>query len=107
MSLLKLFKTEVLDKYIRENFQRLEDRANVDVFDLGRFKFLTYAVGSASTAELQHNLGFQPKDVIALSVSPDNTTVTWNTDDFTRTTLSVTVSAACTVRALVGRYGDT
>lgn len=110
MSLLRLFKSEILDKYVRENFQRIENHAKDDLLGNNRFIFIEKELALATypaTFELPHTLGFQPKDVIQLSVSPDDTVVTWNTDSNTRTTYSVTIDQACTVRAFIGRYGDT
>lgn len=117
MRLLKLFKTEIADRFVRENFSRVERYASSDVFSKGNFTFFELALASdkatgyPATKEVTHALGFVPKDVLQLAVTPDTTTgyqtvVTWNFEDFTSTTLSITISAACTVRAFIGRYGE-
>jgi hypothetical protein len=111
MGLLKLFTTEIADKYIRENFLRLDKYLRADVFGRCQFRFFEYTVENRGTfpltLEVPHSLGFRPKDIITLSVADsDAATLAWNYDDFTRTNLSFTVSAACTIRAFVGRYGE-
>lgn len=109
MSIIKLFTTEIADRFIQENFRRLSRYFQDDAWRKGNWSFVEYQLTAATypkTIELTHRLGFVPKDVLSLSVSPDSETVLWNTDSFTRTTLSVTVTAACTVRAYIGRYEE-
>ena len=111
MSLLRLFQTEIADRFSRENFSRLERYIRDDVFGKGRFRFFEYEVENRGTfpktLEIPHELSFQPRDVITLAVyDPDGTTLTWNYDDFTRTHINFTVSAACKIRAFIGRYGE-
>lgn len=113
MKLIKLLISEITDNLIRENFKRLNDFIVGDILRKGNFKFFTYTVVEQPTTSypltlsIIHNLGFQPKDIIQLSVSnPDSATVTWNYDDFSMTHVNFTVSAACTVRVFLGRYED-
>lgn len=111
MRLLKLFQTEIVDRFVRENFARLEKTLKDDPFGKGEFKFFEYTVENRGTfpltLEIPHNMGFRPKDVITLSVrDPDGVTLTWNYDDFTRTHVNFTVSAACTIRAFIGFYRE-
>ena len=112
MRLLKLFKTEIVDQYLRENFSRIEKYAAESIFDKGNFSFFQFALGSditvgyPATFDVQHRLSFRPTDVIQISVSPDDAVVTWNSDSFTRSTVNITVDKACTVRAFIGRYGE-
>lgn len=108
---LTYFTREIEDIYIRENFQRVRDYLRNDPVSRTQFTFLTHTFDTASTysatLDIAHGAGFQPKDIILLSITDDDAaTITWNYDDFTETTLNVTVSAACTIRAFVGRYGD-
>ena len=111
--MIQLFTTEILDEKIRENFRRLLAFFRDDGWQKGNFKFMELtlasdvAVGYTATLEVTHRLGFVPKDVVTTSVVPSTETATWNYESFTRTTLSVTISAAVTVRAYVGRYGET
>ena len=111
--MIQLFTIEILDEKIRENFRRLLSFFKDDPWQKGNFKFMELtlasdtATGYPATMEVSHRLGFVPKDVVQTSVLPTSVTVTWNYASFTRTTLSVTISAAVTLRAYVGRYGET
>jgi hypothetical protein len=111
--LIQLFTIEILDEKIRENFRRLIAFFRDDPWQKGNFKFLELTlasdvtVGYPATLTVPHRLGFVPKDVVQTGTFPSTSTVTWNFESFTRTTLSVTISAAVVVRAYVGRYGET
>lgn len=108
MKLKTLFKSEIEDRFAQENFIALEDYVRLDPFRKASFKFMELIVTAfAAPVTFQHSLGFQPKDFILLSVKPDTVAVTAKTDSFTRTTLTVQATAACTIRAFVGRYEET
>lgn len=104
----KLILKEITDKYVQENFRRIENEIRGDALSKGAFLFFTHTFKRAETKlKIPHNLGFQPSDVLQLSVSkPDTATVTWHYDSFDKTNIVVSSSAACTVRAYVGRYGE-
>ncbi len=110
MSKLKLFTAEITDEHVRKNFEKLQDADRVDPFGKGNFKFLEYVVVTGGTfpktITIPHGLRFQPIDVIQLSTRPYTVTINWHYDAFTRTSLVFDVSAACTIRAYVGRYGE-
>ncbi len=113
MSLFKLFRAEIADKFSRENFAKIGDYLQDEPFRKGQFKFLeidltraTPAGGYPATLDTPHGLSFIPKDVIMTAVIPGTATVTWNYDSFTRSYLNLTISAAVTIRAYVGRYGE-
>jgi hypothetical protein len=110
-AMIRFFQKEIVDRYVRENFQKLSSYLRDDTWRKGNFKFFTHTFTTNEVAagqiSLPHNLGFVPKDVIVLSVSnPDSATVTWHYDDFTRENVAVTASAVCTVRAYVGVYKE-
>ncbi len=105
---LKLFTSEIADKLVRQNFDRLAEYIRSDPLRKGNFTFREIpftGTGFPKTVVLAHNLSFIPKDVLQLYVS-NAATLVWNYDSFTRTHLSVTVSAACTARFFVGRYEE-
>lgn len=111
MALLDLFQTEIPDRFIRENFARIMRFARDDVFSKGKFQFFEYTVNPTGTfpktLAIMHGLNFQPKDVITLSVaSPDTATLVWNYDKFSMTHINFTISGGCTIRAFLGRYGE-
>lgn len=99
-----LLKKEVEDLYSQENFKRLGEYFAADAFTRGRFEFLeaTFAA-SATNSPVVHRLGYVPKDVILMH-NLNNATVSFNYAGFTSDAILVTVSAATTLRMLVGRY---
>ncbi len=105
---LKLFKKEIDDRYVRENFLSIERASLDDPFRKGAFAFFTLTfAGAVATQKVPHRLGFRPLDVLQLSVaSPDTTSVTWHFDSFDQTNLVLSTNGPCTIRAYVGRYGE-
>lgn len=109
--MLKFFIAEILDRFTQENFRKLDDYIRGDPFRKGQFRFYEryLSAGTAAypaTVSFTHQQATPVKDVIMLSVSPDTVTVTPKYDSFSRTHVSFEVSAACTIRAYVGRYGE-
>ncbi len=110
--MIKLFLAEITDRYVLENFRKLDAYLKDEPFRKGRFKFMEIplacdtATGYPGTAEKAHGLGFQPKDALVISVTPDTVTVTPKYDSFTKTHVHFEISAACTIRAYVGRYAE-
>ena len=108
MTLPRFLLDKVKDEYVRDNFRRVKEYLAADIMRKMSFQFFEWELTDSGTYVYPHSLGFQPLDVVQLSVRrPDTATVVWNYDDFTATNVSFTVSAACTVRALIGRYGST
>lgn len=106
----KLETKNIVDGVVQDNFIALKDFYATDPFSRGAFKFFEFtipAVGAAVSYPLTlvqpHSLGFMPRDVILLH-NRENVGVTWNFNAFTDTTLSVTVTGATTLRAMIGRY---
>ncbi len=114
MNVLQLFKTEIVDPYIRDNFLRIADYLRDDPMRKGQFRFFERYLDAPDpltaiypyTLEFNHNLGFQPKDVISLSILPETATLAWKYSKFTRSTVTVVLSAACTFRGYIGRYEE-
>ena len=105
---MNLFIREVKDDFSRENFLRIEKESKDNSLRKGNFKFFEInAISAVTELTIKHGLNFQPLDVILLSVrSPDTATVTWHYDSFTRENVVVSTSSACTIRAYIGRYGE-
>lgn len=108
MTAPKFLLQEIKDQYAQENFRRLDAFLRADALQKGAFLFFTHTFTRAETKlKLPHNLGFQPSDVLQLSVGkPDTATVTWHYDSFDKTNIVLSSSGACTVRAYIGRYGE-
>ena len=86
--MINLIFKDILDAYIIENFRRIQDFLNSQVFLMGDFKF-------------KHNLDFIPKDIIQ-TAKTGTATVTFNYDRFDENYIDITTSGAVTVRFLAG-----
>lgn len=97
---------DIQDRWIRENFFRIDKFFRQFPFFKGNWVFFEFSFESAVTAKrLPHGLRFRPKDVIQTSlVGPG--ALTWLYADFDSENLVVTTSGACTVRAFVGAYEE-
>lgn len=96
----QLLTREVQDIHIRENFQKLNEFVRTSL--LADFSFREWPL-KAGKQTVKHGLGFVPKDVLVLHVSPA-ATITWHHEESTTEQLSVTASVACTVRVFLGTY---
>lgn len=67
------------------------------------FQFLEKSFGAAGTHEIQHTLGFVPKDVILTSKTGAGS-VTFLYDSFTKSSIFVSVTGPCAIRILYGTY---
>lgn len=112
--MIKFFLSEIADRFVRENFQKIDSYFRDEPFRKGRFKFIEkdlvaddaeVLAGYPVTRTFRHELGFQPKDIIQLSAT-GGATIVWDYIQFTRTHLSLTFSADCTVRFYVGRHEE-
>lgn len=105
--MLSLLIEQVQDPISRENFLKVNQMVQADPFQKSNFKFFEITFTKAETnKKLPHSLGFLPKDIIQTSLIGAGT-VTWNYTLFDSTNLNITTSAACVVRAFIGRYGET
>lgn len=85
-----------------ENFKRIQDLADQNVFLRNDFFFRTYTFPLAVTNfNVPHGLKFTPKDLILLSITGAGT-LTVNYAQFSAQNLNFTTSGACVVRILVG-----
>lgn len=106
MGSFNLFQKEIDDEHIQENFRRLQYGLNDLALLKGQFKFFKFSFDTAAASKrIPHNLGFAPKDVLQTSVT-NGASVTWEYDSFDRDYIYITTSAACDVRAFIGRYEE-
>lgn len=97
---------DIEDEYTRENFKRLSDFIAEFPLFRGNFKFFEISIPRAVTNwKVTHGLSFIPTDIIVTQIT-GGTTVTWNYELFTRTSLDLTATAACTIRAFIGAYRE-
>jgi hypothetical protein len=96
---IDLYTSQIVDKYIRENFRRLKNLSRKNPFLAGQFNFVTITVDAAVTnLKVAHSLGSVPMDVILTNGAP----VTFNFSKFSDTHLDITTTGPCTIRAFVG-----
>lgn len=104
MKFPSLFRKEIVDEFVQENFKRIMDYFAVDPIARSSFEFIEVPIGGAvSGVPVLHHLGFVPKDII-LTHNLTNATVTFDYSSFTTTHIYVTSSAATTLRMMIGRY---
>jgi len=95
---------DIADDYIRENFTRVQKYLNEDNFAKCQWKhFEVIFPGATTNRMIAHRLGFQPLDLVQ-TFKTGVGTVTFNYDDFSDTSISITASGACRVRFFLGRY---
>lgn len=99
-----LFKKEIEDTFIQENFRRIVDYFAGEPLNKCGFKFFKIEVpGAVTNFKWPHSLGYQPKDVIVMH-NEQNATVTFNYLKFNSTSIDLTSSGATTLRILLGRF---
>lgn len=100
----KLILKDLTDPYIQENFLRLQNFLNNDIFLNSELKFFEVTFSAAATNfKFKHNLGYLPKDAW-LTGQSGTATVSFNHSLFSDQFLDITVSAATTIRFLAGRF---
>lgn len=104
----KLYISQLEDPYLQQNFNTLGEQFGIIPFLKGEWKFLEFTVkASGSNQKIEHKLGFQPKDVLLLSVV--NGSITFNYGSFSKDFLDVNATVTTspmTVRVFVGRYTE-
>lgn len=109
LNILKLLTREITDRYIRENFQRINDhfKRQTALVGFGHREFTLTETGT--NQKLAHRLGYRPKDLLVTSLTGDGT-LTWNYEEFDSTNLDVTVTGTVSaanptvVRVYVGTH---
>ena len=106
--LKQLFTEEIEDRYIRENFVRLNSFADSDSLQKGQFKHFDEFFDASSypaTITFRHRLGFTPKDLILTrQIGPGS--VTFNYEDFDSTVISLTITDSVSLRFFLGAYAE-
>src|SRR3990167_3596868 len=94
----------IIDPYVLSNLKHIKDFLDKAIILNAEWRLLEIAFDGAKTeAKYAHNLGFEPKDVILLSVREDGTgTVSFHYDQFESYFIVLSVDGACTIRVLVG-----
>lgn len=105
--MIKLLIAEVTDKFSQENFKRLIGYFKTQEFMKGEWRFVEITLNSAVTEyKYPHRIGFMPMDVVQTRLTPAGVTLTWNYSKFDTEYINISTSAACVVRAFIGRYSE-
>jgi hypothetical protein len=101
---LNLLVDDVQDPPARDNFREVQNFADTNPFLQGAWIHKEYVFTQAETSrKIPHGLSYTPRDFIVTFVSA-GATFTINYDSIDATNINITVSAACTVRLLMGRF---
>lgn len=104
---LALYTAEIADRFIRDNFRKIQEALRAEPILKPDFRFFEFDFtnGAVTQTDKSHGLGYLPKDVILLSAS-NSADVIFHYDDFTKTSVNITTSAACKIRCLIGRFEE-
>jgi hypothetical protein len=95
------FIKEILDEYIRRNFQTLQDKAISNPLLGGRWAtFEKTFEGPEAGYDIIHSLGVAPKHVFITWVSKGTATLHYGA--VTEKAINITVTSDCVVRGIVG-----
>jgi hypothetical protein len=99
-----LFTKEIEDQFVQDNFKKIETFMREFPFAVINMDFYEIIfAGPFTNYKHKHSLNFTPKDVI-MTHNLNNATVTFNYSLFDSVNIDLTVSAATTIRFLLGRF---
>lgn len=103
---MDLYTKQIDDKYIRDNFERIEETINNLVFAQGDFEFFEFSVtGEQDAYKLYHNLGFNPNDIIVTKAI--GAAYEFNYDGFNDQYLTIKTAGDLYLRCIIGNLrGD-
>lgn len=105
--MIKLFKNEIEDTYIQQNFIDLEKAFNNEPLLKGAFKFFEISLSASSYPSLvdyTHSLGFVPKDAIVTSSKGSSYVMEYA--KFTLQRIYITIQGPCVLRLFLGTYSE-
>jgi len=93
---------------LRDQVEIVDDFLSENMFAKAKFQWFEIVFDQArANYKVKHGLSRTPKDAWISYISPDSgVTATLNYDEFDGTYFDITVSAACTVRVVVGLFKD-
>lgn len=101
--MFKLFLNLIVDKNVRDNFQRVQNFISEQKL-LMNWSFFDLTFPAAVTSqEVRHTLGVVPKDIIETMRSGS---VTYEYAQFTKDSIFITTSGPARVRFFVGTYKE-
>lgn len=105
-SSLQLILKDISDRYIRENFQRLQKHLDAQLFGGEDFKFFEIDIKTASVnLPIPHGLSFVPRDIILLATQGDYN-VYFRYDKFDSKNIYVTAAGPVAIRFIAGVFDN-
>lgn len=98
--------TNIQDSAVKQAFESLVEQLNSVELLRGQWDYIEYTFNFtvATQVRLNHRLKFRPTDIIELHRDPDITTLTFDKQLSTPTTVYFTANGTGTFRALVGKH---
>lgn len=95
----------VNDIATKQAFERLIEQLNQKTILTGSWDYVEYTFPTVTSTifELNHRLKFKPTDIIELHRDSSLSSVTYDKNKFTQTTVYLTVTGSGTIRFLVGK----
>lgn len=99
-----LFRKEIEDQYIQENFNRIGEFFKLWPLTRSGFVFREYAIDGALTDQpIPHRLSYIPKDII-ITHNLNNVAVDFDYLAFDKENIVISTSGPTTLRMFLGRY---
>jgi hypothetical protein len=103
MTDLEITTIEKTPEEAKENFDNLNEAWKNNPFTRFEGKHVEVSYDAATTnSKIAHSLGWVPNDILVTKLTAGTVTINWANIDSTY--IDITVSAACTVRMMVGSY---
>lgn len=97
---------DITDKYVRENFFRLNNFLRDQVFFEGNFEFFEVDIKAQDlNFRVQHSLKFIPQDIFFLAVEGDHNFY-FKYQNFDRDFIYISANGPCIIRFIAGRLSD-
>jgi hypothetical protein len=98
---MDLITKQIDDKYVRQNFEKIEALVNDAVFLQGNFKFFEFRVtGAQEEFKLYHKLGFNPNDIFVTKAI--GSSFEWIYTGFNSDYLTIKTTGDLYLRVIIG-----
>jgi len=103
--MINLNLNNIKDLDVKQALEQLVEKLNQKTILGGEWDYLEYSIPQSASVvfELNHRLKFRPTDIIELNRDSTITSLTFNKDRFTPTTVYFTATGIGVLRFLVGK----
>ena len=103
--MINLNLNNIKDLDVKQALEQLVEKLNQKTILDGEWDYLEYSIPQSTSVvfELNHRLKFRPTDIIELNRDSTITSLTFNKDRFTPTTVYFTATGIGALRFLVGK----